>query len=81
MKLREGNVFGRVCLFGRGLQGIPIQGLSSPHRNLTPDMFQLDQPGHHHNATPQNVFKFVHYVDRTSVGKLVVGIRLKCLLV
>ena len=34
-----------------------------------------------HSVWSPNMFKLVHYIARTSVGKQAVGIRLKCLLV
>ena len=80
MKLQEGNVFNHVSVIlfiGRGI--LYRAHPTSVHGSGFPDMFKLVQLGPDCTLSP-GTFNFVHYEAR-SVGKRVVGIRLKRLLV
>ena len=90
-KLREGNIFSRVCLsvHSRGSlyrTSAPAPSCTGPWlpQNralafLSPDMFKLGP--HCSGLRPlPNTFKLVHY-DIQTIRERAVGIRLKCLLV
>ena len=70
--LWKSNVFSRVCL--------PVQG-GGPHV-IGPHLFNLVHLGTHihslnPNLPPPRLFKLVHHIAYTSIGKLAVGLRLK----
>ena len=70
MKLQEGNIFNCICLSSPG--GCPL------------DMFKCVQLRPHYTGPPPprvDMFKFVHFVVRTFVGKRAVGISLVFLIV
>ena len=63
--MREGDVFGRVCLF---TEESPGRVETCSYMGLLPST---------HMGTPPDVLKLAHHVAHTSIGKRVVGLRLK----
>ena len=96
INMRKGNVFSHVCPsvnYSIHGAGVPVQGFASPRTGPWLQPLSVQDPCPYHTPLPgpalhpdmfilvrlPNMFKLVHYEART-VGKPVVGIRLKCLL-
>ena len=65
-----------LCLSFCSGKGITVKGLCSP----LPQLYRAPVPAPEEGPAPPDMFKLVHYEART-IGKWVVGIRLKCLLI
>ena len=75
-KLREGNIFSRICHSVQGGRVIPAQG-PSPTASMCRALVLIP---HSEQDAAHKTFIFVH-CDALNVGKRAVGIQLKCFLV